>query len=415
MFARLFWLCVISIGYTYFGYPALAALLARLRPYRRGLWQPAPIEDQQLPGVTLLIAAYNEEKVIASKLHNSLGIDYPPDRLQILVAADGSDDHTPEMVRSFASRGVELSYSPPRNGKMAAINRAIEKACGEIVIFSDANNMYQPQTLRELVKEFDDPTVGAVTGAKTIVRGDGPLSESEGLYWKYESFIRKQETRLGSTTGVAGEVLAIRRNLFEAPPDHVINDDFFMAMRIIQRGYRVVYAPNARSIERVSATSQDEITRRTRIIAGRYQALAHAGSLLSWRQPLVAWQLISHKFLRPLVPFAMIGALLSNSVQAFRPVAAGKTSLWSLSGGWGKLILLLQALFYTAAWLGSRSNNTGWLGKALYLPTFLVNSNLAALQGLFKFLTGRQTARWQRVNRREETLPSDETNLGSTL
>jgi len=266
-----------------------------------------------------------------------------------------------------------------------------------------------------LVKEFDDPTVGAVTGAKTIVRGDGPLSESEGLYWKYESFIRKQETRLGSTTGVAGEVLAIRRNLFEAPPDHVINDDFFMAMRIIQRGYRVVYAPNARSIERVSATSQDEITRRTRIIAGRYQALAHAGSLLSWRQPLVAWQLISHKFLRPLVPFAMIGALLSNSVQAFRPVAAGKTSLWSLSGGWGKLILLLQALFYTAAWLGSRSNNTGWLGKALYLPTFLVNSNLAALQGLFKFLTGRQTARWQRVNRREETLPSDETNLGSTL
>lgn len=402
MFARLFWICVLSIGYTYLGYPALAALLARLRPYRpaRGV---RPAAENRLPAVTLLIAAYNEEKVIASKLQNSLAIDYPADRLQILVAADGSDDRTPEIVRAFADRGVDLSYSPPRNGKMSAINRAMESACGEIVVFSDANNMYEPTTLRELVKEFADPSVGAVTGSKTIVRGDGGLGESEGLYWKYESFIREQETRLGSTTGVAGEVLAIRKTLFEAPPDNVINDDFYIAMRLIQRGYRVVYAPKARSIERVSASEQDEITRRTRIVAGRYQALAQAPRLISLRRPLVAWQLVSHKFLRPLVPFAMIGALLANLVLAFRSSSPTRAPLWSLSGRWGKLFLFLQSLFYLSAWLGAQTDGKGRISKILYLPTFLVNSNMAALYGLVRYLTGKQTARWQRVNRREDS------------
>ncbi len=394
MIRKLFWLCVSTIIYTYLGYPLLLALLARIRPKQQP-YKPAT------PVVTLLVAAHNEEAIIAKKLENSLALDYPADRLQILVAADGSDDHTVDIVRAYAQQGVELSYSPPRRGKMAAINRALSQARGEIVLFSDANNMYESNVLREMVPPFADPTVGAVTGAKSIVRGDGVLGESEGLYWKYESFIKKQETRLGCCTGVAGEILAIRRNLFEPPPDDVINDDFYMAMRLIRRGYRVIYTPQARSWERVSLSAQDEKTRRSRIIAGRYQAITLASKLLPWPRPLIVWQIVSHKFLRPLVPLAMVGALLAGVTAVIRPSRAEKHRLLQLAPPFNWLLLLAQALFYGLAWLGSQpAGREGHLRKLLYLPTFLVNSNLAALMGLYRFLNKSQTPLWQRVQRR---------------
>ncbi len=379
MIAGLFWFFAALIVYTYAGYPLALALLARLRSQKRN---DAPIT----PTITLLIAAYNEEAAIAAKLENSLALDYPGDKLQILTAVDGSNDRTQEIVGQYAAQGVALSYSPARRGKMAAINRAMPQARGEIVVFSDANNMYAPNTLRELVKPFADPTVGAVSGAKSILRGDGVLADSEGLYWQYESAIKKLETQLGCCTGVAGEILAIRRDLFTPAPDKVINDDFFMAMQLIKQGHRVVYAPKARSFERVSASAQDEVARRARIVAGRYQAIGMAGRLLPWRYPLAVWQIVSHKFLRPLLPLAMIGALLTNLLAA----------LLSPSAGW-TILLLLQLAFYGLAWLGGR-----WEGgsKLLYLPTFLVNSNLAALIGLQRYLTRRQTTLWQRVQRR---------------
>lgn len=395
MIATLFWWCVSAILYTYLGYPALLTLLARLRP-------KPPQYAPTTPPVTLLIAAYNEETVIAQKLENSLALDYPRDKLQILVAADGSSDHTPDLVRGYAHRGVELSYSPPRRGKMAAINRAMTQARGEIVVFSDANNLYEPAVLAELVPPFTNPRVGAVTGAKSILSGDGALGESEGLYWRYESFIKKQETRLGCCTGVAGEILAIRRNLFELPPDNIINDDFYLAMSLIKRGYRVVYAPQARSWERVSLSAQDEVARRARIVAGRYQAIALAPQLLPWQRPLVVWQVLSHKFLRPLVPLAMMGALLANLLTVFWPDRSRRNNLFHLTPPFNGLMLLLQLLFYGLAWLGNSIERRGKLGKLLYLPTFLVNSNLAALIGLYRSLTGGQTSLWQRVRRREE-------------
>lgn len=394
---KFFWLCLGNIIYTYVGYPLLLTLLARLRSKPKR-YQPAA------PAVTLLIAAHNEQAVIAEKLDNCLALDYPRERLQILVAADGSDDRTPEIVQGYGERGVELSYSPPRRGKMAAINRAMAQARGEIVVFSDANNMYEAHTLRELVTPFADSTVGAVTGAKSIVAGDGALGESEGLYWRYESFIKEQETRLGCCTGVAGEVLAIRRNLFEQPPDNIINDDFYLALRLIQRGHRVVYTPQARSWERVSLSARDEMTRRARIVAGRYQAMALAPRLLPLSQPLLVWQVVSHKFLRPLVPLAMIGALLSNVVTVLRP-PPGRRALLRLGPPFNWIMLLGQLLFYGLAWLGQRSNRRGRLAKLLYLPAFLVNSNMAALVGLYRSVSGGQTTLWQRAQRREGTRP----------
>lgn len=380
----LFWLSVTLIIYTYLGYPTMLAALAKL-------FGRKPMRLPITPPMTLLIAAYNEEAVIAKKLENSLALDYPRDKLQILVAADGSDDRTPDIVRQFAAQGVELSFSPLRRGKMAAINRAIPRARGEIIVFSDANNMYAENALRELVSPFVDPTVGAVTGAKVIAKGDGALGESEGLYWKYESFIKRKETDIGTSIGAPGEILAMRRELFETPPDAIINDDFFMAMRLLRRGYRIIYNPRARSVERVSATAGDEMARRARIVAGRYQSLALAGDLLPWQNPLVVWQVVSHKYLRPLVPLAMVAALGSNLWVVLR----GFNWLWGMA-------LAKQLTFYLLALVGRRRQSAGGrVGKLFYLPTFLVNSNWAALMGLWRFLSGGQSTRWQRVTRRE--------------
>jgi biofilm PGA synthesis N-glycosyltransferase PgaC len=225
-----FLICIFLIAYVYVCYPVLLAILARVFPRKKSA------NSSGTPTVTLLIAAHNEAATIQQKLENSLSLDYPPAQLQIVVAADGSDDGTVAIVEQYAERGVVLSYQPERCGKMTAINRAMALAQGEIVVFSDANNVYDSAVLQELVRPFMDGAVGGVSGAKTIVKGDGPLGSSEGLYWKYESFIKQKETQLGSCVGAAGEVFAIRRHLFEAPPSDVINDDLYMALRLIQRG-----------------------------------------------------------------------------------------------------------------------------------------------------------------------------------
>jgi len=389
----IFWLSVLTVFYSYFGYPLLVSLFSILFP------KPPRLDPRYSPGITLLIAAYNEERFIGRKLDNSLDLDYPPSKLQILVTADGSDDGTARIVDGYADRGVELLHQPERAGKMAAINRALPRAGGEIIVFSDANNMYERGVLRELAAPFADPTVGAVTGAKRIARDGSALGSSEGFYWKYESFIKGRESLFGSCTAVAGEILALRRELYRPPPDRVINDDFYLAMDVARRGYRVVYAPSALSTESVSANPQEEIVRRTRIVAGRYQAMALSARLLTWRRPVLAWQIVSHKFLRPLVPFAMIGALLSNLVLVIHPPRDPGFPILNLQSPAAAIALALQILFYVTALAGNLPGLKGLPVKFLYLPTFLVNSNLAALLGLYGYVTGRNTALWKRAER----------------
>lgn len=393
----IFWLCAAGIVYVYLGYPALVTLLAQLRP---GKAAAHGNEKPGLPSVTVVICAYNEEQVIVQKIENTLALDYPAGLLQVVIVADGSDDRTPEIVKTFAPRGVELLFQPERRGKLAAVNRGAAYARGEILVFSDANNMYEKATLLELVEPFADPAVGAVSGAKSILKGDGALGDAEGLYWKYESFLKVQETRLGSCTGVAGEILAVRRALYPSIPETVINDDFFIALSVIRQGARVAYAPRARSFERVSPTAKDEVTRRTRIVAGRYQAMMMTFTRLPWRRPLVVWQIISHKFMRPLVPFFMLLALLANLAAVIWPGVSGQHALLRLEAPFNWLLLAAQAAFYFLAALGSRFGTGKGLKKFLYLPTFLVNSNLAAVLGLVRYLRGKAPAAWQRVARR---------------
>ncbi len=390
--AVLFWLAVSFVIYTYLGYPLLVFLLSRLRPARFP-------KTSELPVVTLLIAAYNEEKVIAQKLDNSLTLDYPREKLQIIVAADGSSDKTPEIVRQFEPQGVVLSYIPERNGKMAAITRAMSLACGEIVIFSDANNMYDRQAIQWLVAPYADGKVGATTGAKLIIEDGRPLSSSEGFYWKYESWIKESETRLSTCTSAVGEMLSIRKELFVAPERSIVNDDRYMVFDLIRRGYRVYYTPRARSYETVSKSAGDEIVRRTRITAGAYQTMAMAAKLLPFDRPLVLWQMVSHKFFRAFVPFVMLLALLSNFALFFWPAPSSLNAFWAVAPPFNQIFLALQGLFYGLAVLGNLFPARGKLGKLLYIPTFLVNSNLAALLGLYSFLTNKNPHLWKRVNR----------------
>ena len=392
MLAILFWLSVFLIIYTYIGYPVLISLIAKLIPF------PGRADGISDISVTLLITAYNEEAVIEKKIENSLRLEYPRERLQIIVAADGSSDRTPEIVGKFHERGVKLMHTSLRDGKLAAINRAIAQADGDIVVFSDANNMYDPDAVRKLIAPFSDPTVGATTGAKLIIQDGSELSGAEGIYWKYESWIKTNETILGTCTSSVGEILAIRRELYSPPPKNIINDDYYIVLDLIKRGFRVFYVPEARSFEYISATVRDEMVRRTRMNTGKYQAIFLSFGLLPFNRPMLLWQIISHKYFRAFLPFGFIGALVTNIflvlLQRDTP-----TSLLGMQPPYAWAFLSMQLFFYLLAALGNLVKFQGLPGRLLYLPTYLVNSNIAILRGFYGFISGKQTNIWERVRR----------------
>jgi poly-beta-1,6-N-acetyl-D-glucosamine synthase len=383
-----FWLCALVVFYVYAGYPVLITVLAALRPVPK--WPP-----QVLPKVTLLIAAHNEERMIESKLLNSLALDYPRERLQILIADDGSVDRTAEIVQAYVSEGVQLRRIAPRRGKMTALNLAMQEVTNEIVLFSDADNMYAPNTVREIVEPFSDASVGAVSGGREV-RGEHSLGKAEGLYWKYEEYIKRQESRFGSCVAAAGDALAIRARLYLPPAPSIINDDFFIILGILKQGYRVVYAPGARSAHPATETEKGEIERRARMVAGRYQAIFSGFRMLPFKRPAVVWQIISHKYLRPIVPFAVLMAMISNIAAFALPSRLHLPGWLILDRPFVWMTLGLEVIFFSLAVLGMRYNIPGRIGRILYLPTFLLNSNFAAVRGLHRYLAHHQTVFWTR-------------------
>jgi len=361
------------------GYPALIALWARIRP------RPVRSDPGHEPPVSLVIAAYNEEDVILARLENVGQLDYPRERLEVIVVADGSDDATADIARGVP--GTIVLHAPERRGKLAAMVRAADAAQGEILVFTDANNRFVPGTLRALAAPFADPEVGAVAGRKAIDDGGGrPLDRAEGLYWRYESKLRTWESAVGSTVGAAGEVVAFRRAAFRPPPPGTISEDLVQAVLTAADGWRVVYAPDAVSLERASATIGDEALRRGRLVTGRMQALTSHLPQIARKNPRLAWQLVSHKGLRPIIPWALLGAAASSAGLARRR-------------RWARWALALQGLFYAAAvagWIGERR---GRRRRALYLPYYFCRMNLATLAGIRNFLAGRRDATWQKVPR----------------
>ena len=371
MLVRLFWLFAGIITYTFLGYPVLAALLARLirRPVAKG-----PIT----PEVTILIPAYNEAGFIASKIENCHALEYPAEKLMIVVAADGSDDETAAIAGSFA--GVTVHTQPKRRGKAAAINRVMPFIKSDIVLFTDANAKLTPGSLRAMVANFADPAVGGVAGEKRVAGG------GEGLYWRYESYLKHNDSEFGSVMGAAGEIFAIRRSAFLPTEEDAIIEDFVLSLRLVAAGWRVIYEPEAVAWETAAPTLSDDWQRRTRIAAGGIQSISRLPEMMN---PRLGWpflQYISHRVLRWVVtPFLLPALLLSNLFLISRPLY--------------RLILAGQLAFYGSGLLGYilalKGRNGGFLRGIFYFCL----ANLAALAGIWRYATGRQPVTWRKTRR----------------
>lgn len=384
MFSVLFWVLIAVVLYTYVGYAVLITVLAR----RFAL----PVRTDAEPRrVTLLIAAYNEEAVIAAKLRNSLALEYPRGRLQIVVVTDGSTDRTVEIAAGFEIDGVDCYHTPDRRGKMAAINRVLPLTDGEIVVFSDANAFYSADALRCLVAPFADPQVGCVCGEKRVRTDapDGGPTSGEGLYWRYESHLKAMDSRLYSVVGAAGEVYAVRRDVLQMAPDNSFIDDFMVSMLIAQRGYRVIYEPRAIAYEVEAPRVQDEFERRARIACGGFQSIWWLRRLLVPRPGhLRLWfAYVSHRVMRwAVAPFALFLAIAVNAVLVGTPLYL--------------VLFSLQLLFYAVAIAGLVVDGRGRRVKALFIPGYFVLMNAAAVVGLWRYLTRAQRVTWRTIEHR---------------
>jgi biofilm PGA synthesis N-glycosyltransferase PgaC len=378
----IFWISVFVLIYTYLGYPVLIALLARLKPQKiRGG------KNSELPKVSLIVAAHNEEKVIREKITNSLAIDYPEGLLSVVIVSDGSIDRTNEIINEFASRsGIQFIHYQPRRGKAHALNLGVANSESEVVVFSDANIWYEPDSIRMLVRNFRDASVGCVCGKVLLKRPKGSTEPlGEGAYMKYERFIHQNESRFHTMIGTDGAMYAIRRELFRPIPEDVIVDDFITAMRCLEKNHRIVYEPKAIGYEEAASSVGQEFKRKVRMIAGGFQAVRILGNVLNpLKHPIVFFQFVSHKLLRWLGPIFVVTLFLSNLILV-------KNTLYQVTFG-------LQLAFHISAlaatiWKSLRER------VLFYFPYYFCSLNLAAGIGLKRFILKEQSVKWEKIRR----------------
>jgi cellulose synthase/poly-beta-1,6-N-acetylglucosamine synthase-like glycosyltransferase len=379
-----FWACLAGVFYAYMGYPALLWSLALLF----GRQRRPPVEDYDLPSVSLLVSAYNEEAEIDRRLRTALAMEYPSDRLEIVIASDGSSDATSDIVRSYAHRGVRLLDYRQRRGKPAVLNAAFAEVQGDIVLLSDANTHIDPPALRRLVRWFRDPGVGVVCG-RLILTDPATGRNADSLYWKYETFLKKCEGRLGGLLGANGAIYAIRRQLFTPLPAETIVDDFVLPLQAkLRTGCAIVYDSSAVAREETPARLGAEFQRRCRIGAGGFQSIAWLWPLLSPRHGWTAFTFLSHKVLRWLCPFLLVGLLGTNICLLDQPPYGH--------------VLLGQAGFYLVALLAALVPARFRLLKPLRLTTLFTGMNAALLVGCWRWLRGSQKVAWKRTARLAE-------------
>jgi cellulose synthase/poly-beta-1,6-N-acetylglucosamine synthase-like glycosyltransferase len=374
----IFWLGAAALFYTYAGYPMMIALISIVRPQRvkRAAFDPS---------VTVIITAYNEERVLAAKIENTLALDYPRELMEIIVASDCSTDRTEEIARSFIERGVIVHRQPQRLGKTAAQNAAVEKARGEIIVFSDATSIYQADVLRRMTPNFADQTVGCVSGRLVYVDAKntrvGPGARS---YWNFETFLKKHESRACSLIGASGCLYAVRRTAY-VPLYQEACSDFIIATKMIEQGLRTIYEAEAVCTEETNQRHHSELKMRVRIITQTFADLwRHRAMLSPLRGGLFGWQLFSHKVMRYLVPFFLI-ALFGSSV------------LLSSTSQFYRLAFIAQSAGYVCAALAWLLENIGVRSRILALPHYFVLANVASVIALFKFLRGERYARWEPI------------------
>jgi len=389
----IFWCSLFLVCYSYIGYGILLYIVIRLRRYFVG---PRQTDERTpfTPEVTLMVAAYNEEAFIREKIANTLALNYPAEKVQIIFVTDGSTDNTNNIIRSYPR--ITLLYEPERNGKTMAVNRAMKYVKTPFVVFSDANTLLNKDVLPCLMRHFRDEQTGAVAGEKKIIVAEQAEAEGagEGMYWKYESLLKKWDAELYSVMGAAGELFAIRTALYEDIPADTILDDFMISFGINKKGYKVAYAPDAYAQETPSASLEDEYKRKVRISAGGFQSMSRLLDLLNiFRYPKITWQYVSHRVFRwTVAPLCLLLALLTNVILC----ASGAPAVY-----W--LILFLQVAFYGMALVGYMLARRQVKSKVFYIPFYFVFMNVAVYQGFGRFVRKKQSAVWDRSQRQLTT------------
>ena len=351
------------------------------------------LDFQYEPEVTLFITAYNEKDFVDVKVKNSRSLDYPKEKLHQVWVTDGSNDGTPDLLREF--KDVEVHHQPERNGKIGAMNRGIKLVKTPIVVFCDANTMLGKESIRRIVNLFSDPKVGCVSGEKRIFgkEKDAAAGAGEGLYWKYESTLKKWDAELYSVVGAAGELFAIRTELFQEVEKDTLLDDFIISLRVAQNGYTIQYDPEAYAIETASSDVKEELKRKIRISAGGIQSVIRLSSLLNiFKYGMLSFQYISHRVLRwTLAPFSLLLLIPAGTVLAINE------GIFDL--GFYSVLFWLQVMFYVCALLGWYLENKSIRIKLLFVPYYFFIMNLSVFLGLKRYIKGSQSVNWERAKR----------------
>jgi biofilm PGA synthesis N-glycosyltransferase PgaC len=386
----IFWVSISVIFYSYLGYGILLYMLVQIKK----LFIPSRklASSTYEPFVALVVAAYNEEDFIKAKIDNTMELDYPPNKLEVIFITDGSTDGTVDIIRRHSN--FKLLHEPQRRGKVAAMNRAIDHVSAPVVIFCDANTLLNKACIRKLVAHYSDDKVGAVSGEKKIevTRIGKAVAEGEGLYWKYESLLKRLDAQLYSVVGAAGELFSIRTALFEKAAEDTIIEDFVQSLKVCMKGYVVQYEPDAYAVESASVSMREEQKRKVRICAGAFQAMGILKDLFNiFKYPILSFQFISHRILRwTICPLCLSTLLASNLL-----LAAIDQSLFYF------VFLFLQLFFYTLAIMGWINASRNIKMKLLYIPYYFLFMNISVFLGFARFVRKRQSVLWEKAARQK--------------
>lgn len=370
----LFWFSVIVIVLTYFGYPIFLAVLSY---FLRESYIRKDIE----PSVSLIIPAHNEEKVIADKLNNALSLEYPKDKLEIVMILDGCTDKTKEIAQRFGDPIIKLIEQNPRKGKMAALNLAVPQAKGDVIVFTDANSLYEKDAVRKLIRNFADKKIGCVCG-ELKYRNESLVGEGEDLYWKYERFIKTKESQLRSLLVVNGSIYAIRKELFE-PVEETLADDFVVPILVAKKRYGLIYEPEAITSEKTAGSTKEGINQKARIISQGLKASFNIRATIFSSGPLRISQFLFHKFIRWIIPLFLITIFTAN--------------FFLLGSFFYKFTFLCQILFYLFAIIGYLLEEKNVKIRIFKIPFYFCVVNLASAIGILRFLTGGINSTWEKA------------------
>jgi len=380
-----FWSLISVVIYTYIGYGVLIFVLVKLKRVNN-----LRIIEDQLPSIVHLIAAYNEEKDIRKKIENSLDLDYPESKYEVWVVTDGSSDKTPEIVSEY--KKVRLFHQEKREGKIHAVNRVMPLIHSEVTVFSDANTVLNREALELLAAHYQNKDVGGVSGEKRIAmeKSDDASSSGEGIYWKYESFLKKYDYKLYSVVGAAGELFSIRTDLYEHIPKDTLIEDFYLTLLIAKKGFRIAYEPNAFATEKSSLSVKEESKRKIRISAGGLQAIWRLRDLLNIvKYGWLSFQFVSHRVLRwTLAPLALPAVFIVNLILALN----GQVFY--------QVLFFLQIVCYLLAFLGWLLQKQKLKLKIFFVPYYFVFMNVSVYLGFIRLISGKQSVKWERAGRK---------------